>query len=159
MNNFVYQSYFTEFIGISLIASVSFPSLWSKFLWFSEISVVTTFKWPCLCQKLLYCNIEYIGGKLATHYHMKPKSHFLKFDPNDWFCAGGSQLCLCPNSEPVLFSVQGRRVFWRNFRNCIFCSENISIFEQVNHQKVLLWSAFQWMVMLIDFDKVEHFWW
>jgi hypothetical protein len=39
-----------------------------------------------------YCiiNIEYIGGKLATHYHIKPKSHFLKFDPNDWFCDAGS---------------------------------------------------------------------
>jgi hypothetical protein len=24
---------------------------------------------------------------LATHYHIKPKSHFLKFDPSDWFCA------------------------------------------------------------------------
>jgi hypothetical protein len=31
---------------------------------------------------------------LATHYDIQPKSHFLKFDPNDWFCAGGSHISI-----------------------------------------------------------------
>jgi hypothetical protein len=40
----------------------------------------------------LHYNIEYWWKALATHYQIKPKSHFLKFDPNDWFCAGVSDL-------------------------------------------------------------------
>jgi hypothetical protein len=38
---------------------------------------------------ILYNRI-YWWKALATHYHIKPKSHCLKFYPCDWFCAGGS---------------------------------------------------------------------
>jgi hypothetical protein len=62
----VHQNYLTEFIGISLIAKIDrFPSLGSKFLWFSEISIVAILNIQMAI--LLYYNIEYIGGKLLQH--------------------------------------------------------------------------------------------
>jgi hypothetical protein len=35
-----------------------------------------------------------VESSCNTLNHIKPKSHFLKLDPCDWFCSGGSHISM-----------------------------------------------------------------